>query len=429
MLATAIEYRDVFSRLKIRENQYKSCPKDTDWDVAKEVCERLEVYYKAIEVFNAKKVSNLKLVFCKVCKIKMALTDWAKIYESNEVEDMYTMKKREMMRDMASKMIEKYDKYWTTIHGILGVAAVLDPRFKMKLVEYYFNRIYGVAALFEVEKVVDYCRELFNEYEVKLSNGARTSPCQVDSSTNAEDDDLSDFDLFVSSNKGCKVSSTKSELDLYLEEDVLPRGGNSTEFASVVDDMDVDGSQSCVMHLCGSVDIALLIIDDLEHCHYLRAPQLDLYKERIWQEVKDNTNVPEVYKHNCLMFVSKKWRDWKDYLKRYHYDAYKTDAERLDNCPVRVDSDQWSILVAFWGGQCAKERSDRNLANRQFQKMGHTSGRKSHCRVRAGLAKEKEVETNEVDRIEVFEKTHTNKDGNPVDNDSATAMLQMDDEI
>ncbi|KAH7858429.1 hypothetical protein Vadar_023784 [Vaccinium darrowii] len=37
MLATTIEYRDVFSRLKIRENQYKSCPKDTDWDVAKEV--------------------------------------------------------------------------------------------------------------------------------------------------------------------------------------------------------------------------------------------------------------------------------------------------------------------------------------------------------------------------------------------------------
>ncbi|KAH7860451.1 hypothetical protein Vadar_013579 [Vaccinium darrowii] len=156
-----------------------------------------------------------------------------------------------------------------------------------------------------------------------------------------------------------------------------------------------------------------------------RAPQLDLYKERIWQEVNDNTDVPEVYKHNCLMSVSKKWRDWKDYLKRYHYNTYKTNAERLDNCPDMVDSDQWSILVAFWGGQCAKERSDKNLSNRQFQKMGHTSGRKSHCRVRAELAKEKEVETNEVDRIEVFEKTDTNKDGNPVDKDSATAMARL----
>ncbi|KAH7861409.1 hypothetical protein Vadar_025779 [Vaccinium darrowii] len=85
-----------------------------------------------------------------------------------------------------------------------------------------------------------------------------------------------------------------------------------------------------------------------------RAPELNLYKERIWQEVK-----------------------------------------RLDNCPDRVDSDQWRILVAFWGGECAK------------------------------LAKEKEVETNEVDRIEVFEKTHTNKDGNPVDKDSATAMARL----
>lgn len=63
--------------------------------------------------------------------------------------------------------------------------------------------------------------------------------------------------------------------------------------------------------------------------------------------------LPDVYKHNCLMSVGKKWKDWKDYLKRNYYDIYETDAERVANCPDRVDPNQWRILVAFWGGQLA----------------------------------------------------------------------------
>ncbi|KAH7845086.1 hypothetical protein Vadar_010908 [Vaccinium darrowii] len=52
--------------------------------------------------------------------------------------------------------------------------------------------------------------------------------------------------------------------------------------------------------------------------------------------------------------------------------------------------------------------------------MGHTSWRKSHCRVRAELkAKKGGVDP---DRIEVFTKTHTKSNGNPVDEASALAI-------
>ena len=44
---------------------------------------------------------------------------------------------------MAISMIENFNKYWSEIHNLLSVATVLDPRYKMKLVEYYFPRIYG----------------------------------------------------------------------------------------------------------------------------------------------------------------------------------------------------------------------------------------------------------------------------------------------
>lgn len=39
------------------------------------------------------------------------------------------------------------------IHGIKAIATVLDPKYKMELIEFYFTKIYGDRACFEIEKV------------------------------------------------------------------------------------------------------------------------------------------------------------------------------------------------------------------------------------------------------------------------------------
>ncbi|KAF8408768.1 hypothetical protein HHK36_004837 [Tetracentron sinense] len=70
----------------------------------------------------------------------MTLSQW--LTSSNEV-----------VRTMASNMLGKYDKYWLVIHGIMGVAAVLDPRYKMTLIEYYFPKLYGSACYSVGDKV------------------------------------------------------------------------------------------------------------------------------------------------------------------------------------------------------------------------------------------------------------------------------------
>ena len=52
-------------------------------------------------------------------------------------------------------MVTKFDKYWKVIHGIMVVATVLDPRFKMKLLEFNFPKIYQNDSSYEINKIYE----------------------------------------------------------------------------------------------------------------------------------------------------------------------------------------------------------------------------------------------------------------------------------
>ena len=54
------------------------------------------------------------------------------------------------------------------IHGIMRIASVLDPRYKFKLLEYFFPKFYGESSSSEIEKIKRLCYSLFNEYETKV---------------------------------------------------------------------------------------------------------------------------------------------------------------------------------------------------------------------------------------------------------------------
>ncbi|KAK9984027.1 hypothetical protein SO802_033552 [Lithocarpus litseifolius] len=151
MLSTAIEYRDVFFRLSQRESSYKCIPKEEEWEMASSICERLALFYKVTKLFSGTLYPTANLFFPKVCEIKIALNSWF-------------ISPSDIIRSMAFKMLEKFDCYWNAIHGVMVVATILDPRYKIELLEYYFPLIYGDEAENEIQRVRDTCYEMICDY-------------------------------------------------------------------------------------------------------------------------------------------------------------------------------------------------------------------------------------------------------------------------
>ena len=61
-------------------------------------------------------------------------------------------------------MIENFDKYWSGCSVVLAIIVILDPRYKMKLLEFYFTIMYGPKPPNVVRKFCEKCYDLFFEY-------------------------------------------------------------------------------------------------------------------------------------------------------------------------------------------------------------------------------------------------------------------------
>lgn len=121
---------------------------------------------------------------------------------------------------MALKMYEKFLKYWSTIHGMMGVASLLDPRHKTLILEYYLEKIFGAhEAQVHVKEVVDICSSLLAELQSnKSTTSEATTSLDVSSTTSGH---MQAYAAFRNTKKN-KKPSFKSELEYYLDDDALP---------------------------------------------------------------------------------------------------------------------------------------------------------------------------------------------------------------
>ncbi|KAL8530375.1 hypothetical protein ACS0TY_007421 [Phlomoides rotata] len=134
---------------------------------------------------------------------------------------------KSIIERMIMRMLDKFEKYWFQINDIMGMATILDPRYKLRLLHFYFPLIYtnGEDANKKIERIQGICYNLLNEYSLKskaseVGASYQSSASSLTSPDESETDHMSKYDKFVASDFEGNV---KNELDSYLEERVLQR--------------------------------------------------------------------------------------------------------------------------------------------------------------------------------------------------------------
>ncbi|KAL4198826.1 hypothetical protein AMTRI_Chr03g47970 [Amborella trichopoda] len=108
-------------------------------------------------------------------------------------------------------------EYWKIFSLVLAIAVVIDARYNLKLVQFYYSKIYGNDAEHQVNIVRDGIYDLFKDYESNKALAVKEGE-----KSNKIEKLTRDFLTFI--NEESSNLSTKSELDLYLEEHVFPFG-------------------------------------------------------------------------------------------------------------------------------------------------------------------------------------------------------------
>ncbi|KAG8373471.1 hypothetical protein BUALT_Bualt11G0027700 [Buddleja alternifolia] len=123
---------------------------------------------------------------------------------------------------MAREMKPNFDKYWQSYCKVLTVAVILDPRYKLSLVEFCYRKLDPLTVIDKTCLLREQLQLLFEEYLHASPSMPRQS--SIASSTSARDNEryvaMDMFDTFVSQNTDAR---NQSQLKLYLNEPLLDR--------------------------------------------------------------------------------------------------------------------------------------------------------------------------------------------------------------
>ncbi|XP_031261523.1 zinc finger BED domain-containing protein RICESLEEPER 1-like isoform X1 [Pistacia vera] len=220
MLKLAIDYRDVFPMLVQLDNNFTFAPRDEDWENLKKVCEILEAFNSATNVISGSEYPTSNLFLQEIVDIKELLDE-----KCSDDDDF--------IRSMVGKMKEKFDKYWGECNFVMAIAAVLDPRMKMRMLEFAYPQMYpNEEAQAKMDEVQAALYEIYEEYAAETQSANSEPPVQI---SQVQRDNVqcpkrssSRFCQFVRTTE--TMQHEKSELDRYLEEKCLLWDEDDTSF-------------------------------------------------------------------------------------------------------------------------------------------------------------------------------------------------------
>ncbi|KAH9669822.1 BED-type domain-containing protein [Citrus sinensis] len=192
MLSTALKFKSAFDRManeykfydayfREKENGEKKRigpPLNSDWESARRICKFLKTFYDATLQFSSSLKLTLNLCYNLICQIESTLKSLCKSNDSD-------------LSAMATKMKDKFDKYWEgtiKINKMLIVACVLDPRGKMKFATHCFEELYGQDSgkCSEMKEMVkDLFVKLFESYSARYSKPSGVGSASASKSASA----------------------------------------------------------------------------------------------------------------------------------------------------------------------------------------------------------------------------------------------------
>ncbi|XP_021739123.1 zinc finger BED domain-containing protein RICESLEEPER 1-like [Chenopodium quinoa] len=214
MLDCALYFKKALIHFQKVDANYVHCPSVEEWGRVEKICKFLKVFHDVTLAFSGTKYPTSNLYFHRVLQVRLLL--------QNEMKssDLF-------MQKMACKMYEKFGKYWSEFSTFMAAAVVLDPRYKLQCVNWGYMRIYGQHSVeyeLEFSKVKDALRRLYEAYASSHSSSSNVIPTANASNANeASDDFMMDFDSFSMEQSNVAI---KSEVDMYYEEPLIPRGTN-----------------------------------------------------------------------------------------------------------------------------------------------------------------------------------------------------------
>ncbi|XP_027157984.1 zinc finger BED domain-containing protein RICESLEEPER 1-like [Coffea eugenioides] len=227
MLTCALKFQDVFPRYRDREPNYDFCPTTEDWEKVSKVCDILKAFWTATHVISGSDYPTANLYLNEVCRIKLLL--------DSKVDD-----EDDFVRSMVQKMKLKFDKYWGECNLLMFITAILDPRCKMRVINYCFPLLYPPHEVqSNIGKVRQALYDLYDEYvEIHVSGQSGSSsqlligsdhPTKSSSSASSSVSHVSGMSEFLTHIATVEsVQPIKNELDTYFEDGLLTAADDST---------------------------------------------------------------------------------------------------------------------------------------------------------------------------------------------------------
>ncbi|XP_027102074.1 zinc finger BED domain-containing protein RICESLEEPER 2-like [Coffea arabica] len=227
MLTCALKFQDIFPRYRDREPNYDFCPTTEDWKKVSKVCNILKAFWTATHVISGSDYPTATLYLNEVC--------WIKVLLDSKVDD-----ENSFVRSMVQKMKLKFDKYWGECNLLISIAAILDPRCKMRVINYCFPLLYPPHEVqSNIGKVRQALYDLYDKYvEIHVSSQSGSSsqlligndhPTKSSSSASSSVSHVSGMSEFLTHIATIEsVQPVNNELDTYFEDGLFTAADDST---------------------------------------------------------------------------------------------------------------------------------------------------------------------------------------------------------